>query len=84
MYCNDEINDSKLCNICYDVADLNEIVKNNKKFKDCSELYKSSSNNIVDRIYVGIKNQDGYEARKALVRSERLPLIGDMFCRGSK
>src|SRR2546429_6579456 len=42
-------------------------------FKDSSEQYKSHADGVVDRVYIGIKNQDGYETRVALVRSERFP-----------
>jgi DNA-directed RNA polymerase beta subunit len=51
-----------------------------KIFKDSSEQYKSHADGVVDRVYVGIKNHDGYETRKALIRSERMPHIGDKFC----
>lgn len=51
-----------------------------KVFKDSSEQYKGHADGVVDRVYIGIKNQDGYETRKALVRSERVPNIGDKFC----
>jgi DNA-directed RNA polymerase II subunit RPB2 len=46
-------------------------------YKDSSEQYKSHADGVVDRVYTGIKNQDGYETRKALIRSERIPHIGD-------
>lgn len=49
-------------------------------FRDSSEQYKSHADGVVDRVYIGIKNQDGYETRKALVRSERTPYIGDKLC----
>jgi hypothetical protein len=59
-----------------------------KIFKDSSELYKSYVTNVIDRVYIhmpdnsesGISNMDGYEIRKKLVRSDRFPIIGDMFC----
>jgi DNA-directed RNA polymerase beta subunit/intein/homing endonuclease len=51
-----------------------------KIFRDSSEQYKSQADGVVDRVYTGIKNADGFETRKALVRSERFPHIGDKFC----
>src|SRR5271169_1171883 len=35
----------------------------NEIFKDSSDIYKSAagSNVIIDRVYVGVKNRDGYE-----------------------
>jgi hypothetical protein len=35
---------------------------------------------VVDRVYHGIHNADGYEIRKMLLRSECFPNIGDKFC----
>lgn len=52
---------------------------NTKQFRDSSEAYKSSSPGVIDKVYVGLQNQDGYETRKVLVRSERPPQIGDKF-----
>lgn len=52
----------------------------NKQFKDSSEVYKSHVSGVIDRVYTDIKNQDGLETRKVLVRSERTPKIGDKFC----
>ena len=51
-----------------------------KQFRDNSETYKSFAPGVVDRVYIGIQNQDGHESRKMLVRSERTPRIGDKFC----
>lgn len=51
-----------------------------KSFKDDSEVYKSHAPGVVDRVYTKILNQDSYETRKMLVRSEREPRIGDKFC----
>ena len=62
------------------VTPINDIGNTGKVFKDSSEQYKSHADGVVDRVYTGIKNQDGYETRKALVRSERFPHIGDKFC----
>lgn len=50
-----------------------------KPFRDSSEAYKMHPDGVVDRVYVGIQNQDGYESRKMSVRSERKPNIGDKY-----
>jgi DNA-directed RNA polymerase beta subunit len=62
------------------VTPINDTTNSGKIFKDSSEQYKSHADGVVDRVYVGIKNQDGYETRVALIRSERSPHIGDKYC----
>lgn len=62
------------------VTPINDTTNSGKIFKDSSEQYKSHADGVVDRVYIGIKNQDGYETRKMLIRSERFPHIGDKFC----
>ncbi|VBB18382.1 DNA-directed RNA polymerase subunit beta, partial [Yasminevirus sp. GU-2018] len=62
------------------VTPINDTTNSGKIFKDSSEQYKSHADGVVDRMYTDIKNQDGYETRKALIRSERFPHIGDKFC----
>jgi hypothetical protein len=62
------------------VTPINDTSNSGKIFKDSSEQYKSHADGVVDRVYTGIKNQDGYETRTALIRSEREPLKGDKFC----
>lgn len=62
------------------VTPIQDIAGSNKQFKDNSEVYKSHAPGVVDRVYTDIKNQDGYETRKVLVRSQREPRIGDKFC----
>ena len=62
------------------VTPINDTTNSGKIFKDSSEQYKSHADGVVDRVYTGIKNQDGYETRKALIRSERFPHIGDKMC----
>lgn len=49
-----------------------------KVYKDESEIYKSSPG-VIDRVYSGIFNADGYETYNIRVRSERTPTIGDKF-----
>jgi len=62
------------------VTPISDLTSSDKIYRDSSEQYKDIANAVVDRVYIGIKNQDGYETRKALIRSERFPLIGDKFC----
>lgn len=51
-----------------------------KCFKDSSESYKMFPPGVVDRLYIDIQNQDGYMTRKASIRSDRIPRIGDKYC----
>lgn len=53
---------------------------NSKPFRDCSEVYKSHVPGVIDRVYTGIFNNEGYEMMKVCVRSMRVPTIGDKFC----
>ena len=62
------------------VTPIHDVGDSNKQFKDSSEVYKSHAPAVIDRVYTGIQNQDGYEIRKVVVRSERTPMIGDKFC----
>ena len=48
--------------------------------KDSSEIYKSHEPAIIDKVFHGIVDQDGYEMIKTRTRSERVPKIGDKFC----
>ncbi len=52
----------------------------NKCFKDSSEIYKSQEPAIIDRVFTGIYDSEGYEMIKIRTRSERVPKIGDKFC----
>lgn len=52
----------------------------NKKYKDSSKVYVSHAPGVVDKVYTGIHNNEGFEMRKMRVRSERIPRIGDKFC----
>ena len=51
-----------------------------KPFKDTSEIYKMHPPGVVDRVYTGIQNHDGFEIRKMSIRSDRVPRIGDKYC----
>jgi DNA-directed RNA polymerase II subunit RPB2 len=62
------------------VTPITESIDVGKNLKDSSVQYKAVADGTIDRVYTGIKNQDGYEMRKALVRSDKIPTIGDKFC----
>ena len=51
-----------------------------KPYRDTSEIYKVGVPGVMDRVYTDTSNQDGYEIRKASIRSERIPKIGDKYC----
>lgn len=53
-----------------------------KRFKDTSDAYKSHEKGTVDKVYINIYDADGYGMRKARIRSQRTPRVGDKF--GSK
>jgi len=61
------------------VTPIQNVGNSNKEFKDSSAVYKDSAPGVIDRMYIDILDQDGYPARKALVRSTRTPRIGDKF-----
>jgi DNA-directed RNA polymerase II subunit RPB2 len=50
-----------------------------KIYKDSSEIYKSNVPAVVNKVYSGIINWEGYEMIKMSIRSERKPGIGDKF-----
>ncbi len=52
----------------------------NKCFKDSSEIYKSQETAIIDKVFTGIYDSEGYEMIKIRTRSERIPKTGDKFC----
>ncbi len=54
--------------------------ESNKIFKDGSLMYKGGVDAVVDRVYTGIKNADGYEMYNMRIRQERIPRGGDKFC----
>ena len=62
------------------VTPITDMPDSDKIFKDDSEQFKEKSDGVIDRVYVGVHNQEGQEVRRALVRMERLPMIGDKFC----
>lgn len=53
--------------------------KNNKTYKDNSEIYKSLIPGVVDSVHTGIYNVDRYEMFNIRVRVERIPYVGDKF-----
>jgi len=50
-----------------------------KPYKDSSEIYKNHTRAVVDRMYIDVPNADGYLTREALIRSEKVPKIGDKY-----
>jgi DNA-directed RNA polymerase II subunit RPB2 len=62
------------------VSPIQPVGNSNKVFKDNSTYYKSFIPGIVDKVYDGIYNSEGYEMRKMRTASERTPMIGDKFC----
>jgi DNA-directed RNA polymerase II subunit RPB2 len=62
------------------VTPISDLTGSDKIYRDSSTPYKDIADAVVDSVYIGIKNKDGYETRKALIRSERFPIIGDKFC----
>jgi len=61
------------------VSPLQEMI-GGKQYRDSSETYKSNVTGVVDRVYPNIQDQNGYGMIKILVRSERIPKIGDKYC----
>jgi len=63
------------------VSPIQPVGNSTKFLKDSSEMYnKSYAPGVVDKVFTGIYNSEGYEIRKMRVRSERTPRIGDKFC----
>ncbi len=62
------------------VTPIQPVQGSNKCFKDSSEIYKSIENAIIDKVFKGIYDSEGYEMIKIRTRSERIPKIGDKFC----
>ena len=51
-------------------------------YKDTSTIYKSLVPGVIDKI-IGLNN-DGYPIIKMRVRSEKIPMIGDIFLSSNK
>ncbi len=62
------------------ISPIQPIGNSSKTFKDNSESYKSHVPGVVDKVWTGIYNYEGYEMRKMRIRSERIPIIGDKYC----
>ncbi len=62
------------------VTPMQAIGSSQKIFRDSSTIYKDTDPGIVDKIWSGIYNNEGYEMRKMRIRSERIPNIGDKMC----
>ncbi len=61
------------------VSPIQPTGKNNKVYKDSSEIFKSNVTGVIDRVHTNIFNSDGYEQYNVRVRMERKPMIGDKF-----
>ena len=62
------------------VSPIQPVGDSNKTFKDSSEVYKYHVPGVIDRVWTGIINNEGYEMYKVRIRSERIPMIGDKHC----
>jgi hypothetical protein len=62
------------------VSPIQPIGNSNKIFKDNSETYRGHESGVIDEVYTGVYNNEGYEMYKMRIRSERIPVIGDKFC----
>jgi DNA-directed RNA polymerase II subunit RPB2 len=51
----------------------------NKVYKDSSVTYKENIPGVVDKMWHGIYNSEGYEMYKMRLRMDRVPKIGDKF-----
>ena len=67
---NDDVILSKL-------SPIQQVGTTGKVYKDNSITYQSNEPGVIDRVYLGIYNHDGYEMRKVTTRSERVPHVGD-------
>ena len=52
---------------------------NSKIYKDNSQIYKSGEKAVINKVYTGIYNIDGYEMYQVETSSERTPRIGDKY-----
>jgi DNA-directed RNA polymerase II subunit RPB2 len=63
------------------VTPIQPSASNNMKiYKDSSSVYRSGVPGVVDKVYTGIYNADGYEMYTMRIRNERVPRVGDKFC----
>jgi DNA-directed RNA polymerase, beta subunit/140 kD subunit len=61
------------------VSPVQQSGSSQKIYKDNSEVYKSHAPGVVDKVYSGYRNNEGYEMKKVRTRSTRIPMIGDKF-----
>lgn len=61
------------------VTPIQPAQNSNKCYKDSSEIYKSQETAIIDKVFTGIHDSEGYEMIKIRTRSERIPKTGDKF-----
>lgn len=62
------------------VSPIQPVAGSNKCYKDSSEIYKSLESAIIDRVFDGLQDNEGYDIIKIRTRSERVPKVGDKFC----
>lgn len=63
------------------VTPIQPSANNNMKiYKDSSTVFRSGVPGVVDKVYTGVYNADGYEMYNMRIRSERVPRVGDKFC----
>ncbi len=62
------------------LSPIQPIGNSTKVYKDSSEVYKSHAPAVIDKVFTGIQNNDGYSMIKVRTRSERKPNIGDKMC----
>lgn len=62
------------------VSPIQPVAGSNKCYKDSSEIYKSLEPAIIDKVFDGLQDNEGYDIIKIRTRSERIPKVGDKFC----
>lgn len=62
------------------VSPIQPVGNNNFTFKDNSEVFKHVVPATIDKVWTEVYNHDGYEMRKVRLRSERIPIIGEIYC----
>lgn len=62
------------------ISSVQQAEPTDKKYRDNSEMYKQLVPAVVHRVIPNIYSGDDYEMIKGVLRSERIPHIGDKFC----
>src|SRR3989344_7025137 len=79
-YCPEETTLERNDAIFGKITPIMDVGESTKKFRDTSEIYKSTSKGVVTKNYIGGIDENGNQIRKALIRSERIPKVGDKYC----